>query len=129
MTVRSGTPAYVVGAPDVLSALRATRFRWSTEEELQRGIAEVLELAGIPVRREVRLNCHDRIDLLVERVGVEVKTAGAWRDVERQLRRYLESDLLDELVLVTAKAVHRRIPQGDVAGKRLFVHRLEASGL
>jgi hypothetical protein len=37
------------------------------------------------VEREVRLNARDRIDLLVDRVGIEVKVTGAWRDVERQL--------------------------------------------
>jgi hypothetical protein len=123
---RNGSPTSAV---EILDVLRAQRLLWSTEDELQRGLAAVLEGAGVDVVREVRLNARDRIDLLVDRVGIEVKVTGAWRDVERQLRRYLESDLLDELVLVTAKALHRQIPQGAVNGKSLLVHQLEASGL
>lgn len=119
-----------VSAVGLIEVLGGHRFLWSSEAELQRGLADAIVAAGVDVEREVRLNARDRVDLLVDRLGVEVKVAGAWRDVERQLRRYLESPLLDELVLVTAKALHRRIPQGDVvAGKRLYVHQLEASGL
>lgn len=114
---------------DIVATIGSHRFLWATEDDLQQGLAQALDAAGRAVSREVRLNAHDRIDLLVGHVGIEVKTTGAWRDVQRQLHRYLESDLIDELVLVSAKAVHRRIPQGTIAGKRLFVHQLEASGL
>lgn len=114
-----------VRASDVLDIIRGCRFLWASEVELQRGIAAALEHAGLPVEREVRLNARDRIDLLVGRVGIEVKTAGAWRDVGRQCDRYLDSDMLDELVLVTAKAQHRRV----MRGRDMIVHQLEASGL
>jgi hypothetical protein len=113
----------------LIADIAAARFRWATEDDLQRGLAEALAAKGHVVEREIRLNARDRIDLLVDRVGIEVKTAGATRDVERQLLRYLESDLIDELVLVTAKAMHRRIPQGAVGRKHLFVHQLQASAL
>lgn len=116
-------------AIDVLDVIRGARFLWASEDDLQRGLADALEQAGFRVEREVRLNARDRIDLLVDGVGIEVKITGAWRDVERQLRRYLESTVLNELVLVTAKALHRRIPQGAVGRKALCVHQLEASGL
>jgi hypothetical protein len=119
--------------PDVagiLEVLRSQRFLWSTEDELQRGLAITLALARYGVAREIRLNERDRIDLLVGTVGIEVKTTGPWRDVQRQLERYLLSPLVDDLILVTVKAMHRRIPQGRrPSGKTLYVHQLEASGL
>lgn len=125
---RSRAAAY---ADELLATLARARFLWSAEDELQRGLAAALEAAGHEVEREVRLNPRDRIDLLVDRIGIEVKIAGARRDVQRQLRRYLTSDLLDELILVTAKAQHLTIPTACqlYAGKRLYVHHLGASGL
>lgn len=116
-------------AAAVVEAIRGCRFRWSSEQELQRGLAGALEAAGYTVAREVPLNAHNRIDFLIERVGIEVKTSGGWRDVDRQLQRYLTSPLLDELVLVTARARHRRIPPSLATSKRLIVHQLEVSGL
>lgn len=113
-------------AQTVIADIAPMRFLWSTEDDLQRGLAQALEGKGYVVEREVRLNSRDRIDLVVDRVGIEVKIAGAARDVERQLGRYLESDRIDELVLITAKAAHRRII---LRVKRLYVHQLEASGL
>src|SRR6266545_6624548 len=122
----NGAQWHMTLVDEIVAALRSCRFRWSTEAELQQGLAAALEGGGFPVEREVRIGVRDRVDLLVGgRVGLEVKTAGAWRDVERQLRRYLRSDRLEELVLVTAIALHRRIAQGDVGGKRLLVHQLE----
>jgi hypothetical protein len=119
-----------VTAREVVDVIAGQRFLWATEDDLQRGLTDALIHAGASVIREVRLNAHDRIDLLVGSVGIEVKTTGAWRDVERQLHRYIQSPLVDDLVLVTAKAQHRRIPQGRrPSGKTLLVHQLQASGL
>lgn len=113
------------GAHEILDVLRHTRFRWATEDELQRGLTQALAESGFQVEREVRLNARDRIDLLVGRVGIEVKIDGPWRTVERQLDRYLECELLDAVVLVTAKAMHQRI----APRPRLWIHQLSRSGL
>lgn len=125
-----GTPS----PESILSTLRSHRFLLASERDLHAGIASALTAAGADVALEVPLNRRDRIDLLVGRVGIEVKVSGAWREVERQLCRYLESPLLDDLVLVTVKAMHGRIPQGTVTlqsgeRKRLFVHHVATSGL
>jgi len=115
---------------EIIDVIRAGRFLWSNEAELQAALAEVLTGAGYPVEREVRLGDRDRIDLLVGRVGIEVKVAGWWRDVERQLNRYRESDGLDALILVTARAQHLRIAAGTRDGApTLYVHQLQRSGL
>lgn len=99
----------------VVLAVTGARFRFASEEELQRGIAAALADAGVGAEREVRLTPRDRIDLLAGRVGVEVKVAGLARDVERQLARYAASDRVDALVLVTTRAGHR--PPEEINGK------------
>lgn len=119
-----------MSADRVIEVIGACRFRFASEDDLQRGIKAALTEAGLDVRREVRLNARDRIDLLVGRTGVEVKTGGAPRDVQRQLERYLRSPLIDDLILVTVKAGHARIAQGRrPSGKTLTVHVISGSGL
>lgn len=82
------------------------QFNYSDEFALQDGIEQALTLAGFTVEREVRLNPRDRIDLLVGRVGIEVKVAGRTASVARQCTRYLKSDRIDELVLVSNRPRH-----------------------
>lgn len=94
----------------VMSVLQSTRFLWSTEDDLQRGLHEALRKAGLPVERERRLDAHNRLDLLVGTVGIEVKTKGAWRDVSRQVVRYCASEALTSLVLVTCRSDHTKVP-------------------
>lgn len=112
-------------APDALDAVLAvldgTRFMWSTEDDLQRGLDSALRGAGLPVEREVRLAPRDRIDLLVGRVGIEVKVKGDWRAVGRQVERYCQSDRLDVVVLVTCRADHTHVPRTSNA-KPIRVH-------
>jgi hypothetical protein len=118
-------------AYDVVHAIARHRFLWATEDDLQRGLTGALEQDGFAVQREVRLNARDRVDLLIGRIGVEVKIAGARRDVERQLARYLKSERIAELILVTSKADHLYIPTGTMpyGGKLLLVHHIGRSGL
>lgn len=112
---------------ELLTVLRGARYRYATEDELQQALAAALTGAGYTVEREVRLNSRDRIDLLVDRVGIEVKIAGERRTVERQLARYSESDLVDELVLVTTRARHR--PPAQLNWKPVHVVSLLGAGL
>lgn len=100
--------------PDHLDAvtrvLQATRFRYPAEDQLQQGVAAALAAAGLPAEREVRLPGAGRIDVMSEQIGVEVKVAGQRTAVERQLRRYATSGMVDGLVLVTNRARHRAMP-------------------
>lgn len=90
----------------IAAIVRAHEFRYSSEDQLQQGLTELLAQQGFDVAREVRLNPRDRIDLLVGRVGIEVKVAGTNANVARQCARYLKSDKIDELVLVTNRTRH-----------------------
>lgn len=91
---------------EILQAINGSRFLYTSEDELQEGLAKVLTEAGFNVHREVRLTPRDRIDLMVGRVGIEVKIAGRPWSVLGQLQRYAESPAINELILVTTKARH-----------------------
>lgn len=92
-------------ASTVAAAIRRFDFRYADEDQLQEGLANALLSEGFDVKREVRLGPGERIDLLVDRVGVEVKVKGSSAQVARQLARYGRHDL-DGLVLVTTKLRH-----------------------
>lgn len=87
----------------LLKALRAYSFTFTTEGELQRGIAAALAAAGIDHQREVNLGDSSRIDFMVGRVGVEVKINGTPADLIRQVHRYAQFDELDEILVVTSR--------------------------
>lgn len=111
----------------VANLIRAHRFRYSSELMLQTGIAGALTEVGETVEREVRLNTRDRIDLMVGRVGIEVKVNGTARDVARQVERYLASPLLDGIVVVSARVRHVGL-HGDFGGKPVRVVTLAGGG-
>ncbi|MGH2878927.1 MAG: hypothetical protein ACRDK4_04880 [Solirubrobacteraceae bacterium] len=110
----------------IVEALRAVRFNYGDEDRLQEGIAAALAAVGFDVEREVRLSARDRIDLLVGRVGIEVKVAGSPGSVANQLLRYAKSDRIDGLVLVTSRVRHLA-PM--VLGKPIEVVQLAGAGL
>ena len=107
----------------VLAVLGRARLTYANEHELHQGVGEALTAAGVPFSREVALNARDRIDLLIGRVGIEVKVKGSWRDVQRQLARYADSDQISALVLVTSKPTHLRVAT-QLNGKPVHVHRV-----
>jgi hypothetical protein len=111
----------------IVDVLAARRFSYASEEDLQAGLAAALADTGFEVEREVRLDDRSRIDLVVGRVGVEVKVAGKPGSVLSQLRRYAASDRLDGLLLVTS-AVRHRLPD-TVGGKPLSVFQIVGAGL
>lgn len=93
----------------IARAIGAHRFQWRDEYDVQASIAVILDQAGIGFEREVRLNPRDRLDFLAGNVAVEVKVSGSTAATQRQVVRYLKSDRIASLVLVTAKAAHLKI--------------------
>ena len=83
----------------------------SSEDGLARRVAAALLARGIDYETEAWLNDTDRIDLIVDRVGIELKLKGPVSAVTRQLARYAQSTRLDSLVLVTTRAKHRSVPR------------------
>lgn len=112
----------------IATYIRACRFTYHDEARLQEGIAAMLADIGLSVEQEVRLDSRCRIDLAVDRVGIEVKVAGRAAEVRRQISRYLASDRLDALVLVTNRVRHLSVPDR-IHGKPVRVVTLVEAGL
>lgn len=91
-------------AAEILADLRRCRFNYVTERDLQDLIAARLNVDES--QREVRLNARDRIDFLIDGVGIEVKIAGARALVIEQLHRYAHCPEVESLILVTNRCRH-----------------------
>jgi hypothetical protein len=111
---------------DVRAAIALGAYRYADELELHRGIEAALHAAGLRSTPEVRLTPHDRIDFLVDRVGVEVKVKGTRDALHRQLLRYAASPRVDALLVVTTIRAHRGLP-GRIGGKP--VHLIVIGGV
>ncbi|WP_439593911.1 hypothetical protein [Microbacterium sp.] len=114
-----------------------------TEMQLQNAIWDRLAIEDAPspiivAAREYRLSKTDRVDFLIDMrgplawqsvsVAVEVKIGGSLVDVTRQLTRYADSTEVHELLLVTTKASHHRIPPL-INGKPVVLCTLVEAGL
>lgn len=92
--------------------LRAHRFSFRCEHDLQDGIARLFLKRGVAYHREARLGPEDdRVDFLVGPLGIEVKVDGSTASVIRQCFRYLEHDLVQALLLVTNLARYQQVPR------------------
>ncbi len=117
--LQDAPPAGMNGA-DVAHLLAGYRLPVSNEAELQGAMEKAFRMRGIPHRREVTRGA-DRIDFVVDRVGIECKVDGSVADVTRQLDRYALWGELDELVVVTTKGKHLNLPRM-LNGKPVRVH-------
>ena len=100
----------------VISALAAVRVPAQPEEyDIHAAVAAALAGAGLEYAHEYKLGPRRRIDFRVGRVGIEVKKGRpATSALTEQLRRYLESDDLDAVIVVTQRAT--ALP-GTICGK------------
>ena len=89
----------------IATALSTVRMPAQPEEyDIHAAVADALADAGLEYTHEYKLGPRCRIDFLVGRVGIEVKKGRpATADLTRQLRRYLESDALDGVIVVTQR--------------------------
>ena len=100
----------------IVSALSAVRMPAQPEEyDIHAAVAAALKDAGLACEHEYRLGPRRRIDFRVGRIGIEVKKGRpAPSELLAQLRRYMESDDLDAVIVVTQRAV--ALP-GTIGGK------------
>lgn len=108
-------------ASEIADIVRGFAYAYRNEADVQAAVVELLSSKGHAVMSEVPLTDRDRIDLVVDRVGVEIKIKGSAANVARQLQRYAESDLIDELVLVTGISRHEAFLGATIGGKPVTV--------
>ena len=94
----------------VVSALSTVRMPAQPEEyDIHGAVAAALSAAGLEYEHEYRLGLRRRIDFRVGRIGIEVKKGRpASPALADQLRKYLESDALDAVIVVTQRVT--RVP-------------------
>ncbi len=104
----------------IVSVLAAVRVPAQPEEyDIHAAIARALSGAGLEFEHEYRLGPRRRIDFRVGRVGIEVKKGRpATSALTEQLRRYLSSDDLDAVVVVTQRIT--ALPRA-IGGKPVYL--------
>ena len=107
----------------ILTKLSSARFHYGSEADLQEGIAQILDCE---FQKEFKLSGKDRIDFLVGDVGIEVKVDGSATALLRQVRRYLEHDRLNTIIIVTTRCRHKELP-ASLNGKPIHVLHLMSS--
>lgn len=104
----------------ITDALSAVRMPAQPEEyDIHAQVASALGAASLAFEHEYRLGPRCRIDFKVGRVGIEVKKGRpAASELLKQLKRYLEFDALDAVVVVMQQGVN--LP-GRISGKPVAV--------
>lgn len=110
-----------MNAQELAVVVTAHGYRYEHEDDLQEGIQQVLAGANVTFEREVELGKRDRIDFLAGRVGIEVKIRCGLTDMTRQLHRYAQSDLIDELLLITPSMRFRSLVPRRLNDKPIIV--------
>lgn len=117
-----------MSSEDLCRELYNTKFRYHNERELQIGVGKVLDRLGLSYQPEFSLTKADRIDFLIGTVGIECKTydshgGTSLAAVTRQLHRYVQSPLVEELILLTTMSKHKNLPES-MNGKSIYVVHL-----
>jgi hypothetical protein len=101
-------------------------FNIENERSVQNVLSDILVSVGVNVKREFKLSDSDRIDFLVDGIGIEVKLDSSVTKMIRQLHRYARSDKINALILATADPKLINIPS-TLNGKPVKVIVLSAS--
>lgn len=115
----------MITGPAVLRCLARYQISTVNEATAQVDIARALRIDFVEgaVKREYRVSKRDRPDFMIGgRIALEVKVQRASKlDVWRQLCRYAEHDMVEEIVLATSLAMG--LPP-DINGKPVYYHSL-----
>lgn len=105
---------------EIIDALSAVRMPAQPEEyDIHAQVAMALGAVGLEYAHEYKLGPRCRIDFRVGRVGIEVKKGRpVTAALTRQLRRYLESEALDAVIVVTQRVT--RLP-AQIGGKPVYI--------
>ena len=111
----------------IIDALSAVRMPAQPEEyDIHAQVASALGAASLAYEHEYKLGPRCRIDFKVGRIGIEVKKGRpVASELLKQLKRYLEFDALDAVVVVMQQGVD--LP-GRISGKPVAVVSLTRLG-
>ena len=105
---------------ELIELITSHAFHTLDEKQLQDELEKLFIANNISYEREVDLSPQDRIDFLVDSsIGIEVKVDSTWTQVSKQLQRYLKSDRLSCVILITTRSKHRSVPTL-LAGKTVY---------
>lgn len=110
----------------VAAALASVRMPAQPEEyDIHAAVARALSDAGLEFEHEYRLGPRRRIDFRVGRVGIEVKKGRpASSELRAQLQKYLESDALDAVIVVTQRVTALPVTIGGKPVRLVSLNRL-----
>lgn len=114
----------------VTTILPRYAYRFSSEAELHKGIAQVLSGAGIAYQHEYVAGPQDRFDFLLDGgIVIEAKTKGSLAKALIQCNRYLQRPDVAAVVLVATRqwATHEVDMAMAGQGKRIHVVRLKGA--
>jgi len=111
----------------IMVELEKCRFRFASETDLQAGIAQAMDAAGLAYEREKVLTATDRPDFVVEdRIVLEIKIQGSIAAALRQVDRYTRHASIDTVLLVGTPHWLHRVPS-EIGGKPVLSLRLTGS--
>lgn len=105
---------------EIATKLSHYTYRYSSEKDLQDGIADIL---SPEFKREAVLTAMDRPDFFHEAAGIviEVKIKGSIGRTLHQLERYAALDVVKGIVLVTTRSAQGLLMPEVLQGKPLAV--------
>lgn len=104
----------------LISALNKVRFDPTRESVMQEQIKAALASAGFNFEKEFTFNPQSRIDFfhIESGTGIEVKISGSPKAIYRQCKKYLDLPEVNQLLLLTNKAMG--MPE-TISGKKIRV--------
>ena len=93
------------------------------EYDIHRLVQQALDNSKIAYRHEAALEKGKRADFLVNRTAIEIKQGKPSKSlVQKQIAGYLQSDLIDDIVVITRRSL--RLP-AKIGAKQVFVLSLD----
>lgn len=107
---------------DICRVLCNARYHYHSEKGLQQGVNQLLSELGVNFRPEYSLSPRNRIDFLIETlgIGIECKVDGTLNALLRQISRYAATGKISDLIVLTTRSIHQRIPT-QLHGVSVFV--------
>ena len=105
---------------EIINAISSIRISGMPDEyDIHRLVEDAFLKRGLSYTHEAPLGKGRRVDFLVGKTAVEIKKgAPASSAVQKQITGYLESDSVEEIIVVTRKRL--RLP-AKIGGKQVFI--------